>query len=249
MVQRCYIDEMVVKQVFILILLAQGFASRAQLSVGVGIGYSHNHLREDVSDRSYTRNKNGGGYAAYFKVDYQVTDWLGLRAGCGIIQKNHSFFRTQRYTGIYQRFANSYLQWPLMGKIKVFQKSKFNVHATVGIYCAYWLSARVSGVTPNIFNTTAVIDEGGQIVDYFFLTSYSARYEFNNVRDNRFEFGFAFGTEISYEFYDKYSFFLESNYYPSLTDQQQKYAINQSPRMNRTFSISAGCSMRIPSER
>jgi len=73
------------------------------------------------------------------------------------------------------------------------------------------------------------------------VANFGEKYKFNSLIDNRFEYGFDTGLQLDYKVNSKYSIFLDSNYYQSLTDQQKKYMINQVSKTNQTLCISIGC--------
>lgn len=230
---------------FIALLLVTTSIIKGQFFVGFDVGYNYNHLNTDISDRDYTKNTNENGYCIGLQFNYHLINLLSLQTGVGILQKNYSFTRTENYLGVHETFTNSYLQVPLTLQIRIFEKKKFQIFFNIGFYEAYWTFANVNGAIPNIFNTTSTIRNDGQIVQYLSLTNYSEKYQFNSLKDNRFESGLITGISINYDLNNKYSAFIESNYYQSLTDQQKKYMINQISKINQTLCISIGCLMKF----
>jgi hypothetical protein len=53
------------------------------------------------------------------------------------------------------------------------------------------------------------------------------------------------GLGVNYLWRNRYLFFVEGRYTRSLTDQQKAYEINQTPRYNDTYGLSAGCLLRM----
>ena len=219
---------------------------KAQFSAGIVIGYSNNHLNTDISNRTFTQNTSSAGFNLGFLFKYNYTYMFSFESGMNLLQKNYSFIRTDNYKGVYETFTNTYLQLPITAKIKIFEERKFKVFFNNGIYGAYWLFAKVKGTTPNIFNTSANLGSDGQIIQYLSLSSYSEKYQFNNDKDNRFEFGLQTGIAIEYKINNKYSISFECKYYHSLTDQQKEYMIEQISKFNQTFSISVGFLLKFP---
>ena len=233
---------------FLLSLLVVSFAGKAQFSVGVSGGYSNNHLNTDISNRVYTTNTNGNGFSADLQINYNLSNRISLQSGLGLVQKNYSFIRTGDYQGVFETFTNTYLQLPLTARVKILEKKKLRILFNIGVYEAYWTFAHVHGATPNILNSTNSTNSSGQMVQYTNIDNYSEKYQFNTIKDNRFEFGLTAGISIQYAINNKYSIFIEPDYYQSLTDQQKKYMINQIPNINQTFRVSMGFIMKLATD-
>ena len=238
---------MPIKKVLVIVGFSLVFSSvtSAQFSAGFTGGYSYNHLSTDISNSLYTRNKSQGGYSLGLTCYYAFSEMISLQSGAGLIQKNYSFKRTGKYTGIYETFTNGYIQVPFTVQFKIFEEKKVTVFLNAGIYCAYQAYSKVKGTTPGIFNSVDSVTTDGQIIQYLSFVNYSEDYHFNNKRDNRLEFGFGMGAEIHYALSRKYSVLIQSVYFQSVTDQQRKYMINQRTRINQTFSLSMGCMIRF----
>jgi hypothetical protein len=235
------------RQIFIYIFfLAVSHVCIAQFSIGLESGYSYNHLNTNISNRDFTENNNKSGYGLGVRIKYDFTSLFSIMIDVGYIQKNYSFDRTDNYEGIHETFTNVYLHIPLRNEIRIFEKGNFKTYFNYGIYLAYWLTAKETGIIPNIYNSTSEVGSDGQITQYFSFTSYSSNYNLNTLRDNRFEFGLVSGLDISYTLNNKYSIFLEASFYQSLTDQQKKYMVNQISKINQTFCISIGCMIKLP---
>jgi hypothetical protein len=237
------IDKKIISLLLLLLILT--FSGKAQFSVGVSGGYSNNHLNTDISNRVDTKNTNGGGYNASLLVNYNLSNWISIQSGLSLVQKNYSFVRNGDYQGIFETFTNTYIQLPLTTRVKVLEKGKFKLLFHIGVYEAYWAFAHVNGATPNILNSSNSTNSNGQMVQYSYIDDFSEKYQFNNIKDNRFEFGLTAGISIHYTLNNKFSIFIEPEYYQSLTDQQKKYMINQIPNINQTFCVSMGCIMKL----
>ncbi len=234
---------MINKQIvfFCALLFVSICTCEAQLSVGVVAGYNYNHLITDIKNREFTKNTIERGYCTGLQINYSLTNLLSLQTGIDLLQKNYSFTRTGEYTGVYETFTNSYIQLPIAVKLRLLEKRKFQIFLKAGVYGAYWAYANVKGTTLNIFNSTHTISNEGQIIQYLSLTDYSEKYQFNDTKDNRYEFGLNSGISIQYALNRKYSALIESNYFQSVTDQQKHYMINQISKINQTLCISIGC--------
>jgi len=238
-----------IKYIYLLLLLVCDCIGinhiSAQTAIGVKCGYTDNYINADLSNREYTHLENMGGYSLGIIYKKTITNIFALKAELGLIQKNYRVERSESYTGIYENYHNSYFQLPLTGQIDIFKRPKFSIALNGGAYCAYWVYAKVNGVTPNVFDTSNQLVADGQGTQNFYLTSYSEKYNFNKFKDNRFEFGLQTGGTLQYSINEKHSFFLEYNYYQSFSDIQKKYMVNQKSRINQTFLLSAGFLLRF----
>jgi hypothetical protein len=236
------------KIISFLLFLIICFAGKAQFSVGISGGYSNNHLNTDISNRVDTKNTNGGGFCASLLINYNLSNWISIQSGLGLVQKNYSFVRNGDYQGVFETFTNTYLQMPLTARIKILELKKFKITFNIGAYEAYWTFAHIHGATPNILNSTNSTNSSGQMVQYTSIDNFSEKYQFNNIKDNRFESGLTAGICFHYDINNKYSIFIEPDYYQSLTDQQKKYMVNQIPNINQTFCVSMGFIMKLATD-
>ena len=237
------------KQIIIVLFSLISIPNQAQFSIGFDLGYDYNHLNTPVSNKIFTKNTNIGGYSSSFQINYNFNNLFSLKTGFGLLQKNYSFTRTGDYLGVYETFTNFYFQVPINVQLKIIEIRKFKLFVFGGIFSAYWAFAKVHGATPNIFNSTNTVGNDGQIIQYLTLANYSEKYQFNAIKDKRFEFGFVTGLSINYGLNSNFSIFLEPKYYQSLTDQQKQYMVNQVPKINQTLCISIGCLMKLPSNK
>jgi hypothetical protein len=221
----------------------------AQTSIGVKGGYTNNCLNTSIMGRSYTHQVNLGGYSFGVFCERSVSRIFAVRADIELIQKNYSFQRTEKYKGIYEDYYNTYCQLPVILQVDVFKRKKFNIALNTGVFGAYWIYAKVNGVTPNVFDTTNQLDEDGKGTQNFNLTNYSEKYQFNKQKDNRFEFGLLTGINIQYDANEKNGFFIECLYYQSLTDIQKKYMENQVSNINQTLQVSVGFLLKLNSHK
>lgn len=166
---------MISKSLFFIscILIIFSTSVKSQFSTGVTIGYSNNQLSTDISNRTFTRNKNYGGFCMELIFGNSLSRLVSFRTGIGFLQKNFSFKRTDKYAGVFETFTNSYIQFPLVGQIKIIEIKRLCVSLSTGFYGAYWAYAKVCGATPNIFDSSYGFDDDGQMVQYLSLTSYS----------------------------------------------------------------------------
>jgi hypothetical protein len=82
------------------------------------------------------------------------------------------------------------------------------------------------------------------------LTNYQEfdeEYTFSTEKDNRFEFGALAGLGFQYMPNKKYVFSIEARYTPALSDQQNAYSENQTPRYNDTYGVFVGMQYQLSS--
>jgi outer membrane protein with beta-barrel domain len=215
------------------------FTSRAQLLMGIQAGVSSNNLHTSIANRASATINRKDGYTIGMPVQYRINSWLYAAALPDITQKNYSIDRTDSLTGVYEQWSNTYLQLPLM--LHFIYGKRLQVFADAGAYIGYWTSGRVKGKTPNVFGVTDIFNPvTGQRTETYPLTAYDEKYNFNNRRDRRFEFGWVAGFGLQYKVRNRYSVYAEVSRYESLTDQQKKYMVNQEPQYNETITLSIG---------
>ncbi|HEY4788607.1 MAG TPA: porin family protein [Bacteroidales bacterium] len=232
-----------------IIILIVSLSIKAQYSIGLDGGYSYNHLNTKISNRGFTNNKNESGFNADMQINYDLYNFLRLNTGISLTQKNYSLVRDGEYLGEYETFTNTYFQIPVTIQLEIFKIKEFEFSIKTGLYGAYWAFAKVNGAIPNIFSSTDIVGNNGQIVQYLSFVKYSEKYQFNKTKDNRFEFGLKTGIGINYPFHKKYSLLAEFNYVQSITDQQKRYMVNQTQKFNETFSISVGCLIKLTNKK
>ena len=132
-----------------LILALTAFATlqaSAQWRIGVNVGGMYNHY---VIDKHYFDDyqyKDRWGVGFGLMGQYDILDWLGVRAELDYVQKNHQQMRTLEETDC--RITNSYLQLPVMASFS-FGGTKLRGFCHVGAYGGYWLNSRIKGVAIN----------------------------------------------------------------------------------------------------
>jgi hypothetical protein len=221
-----------------------------QFSVGVEAGVANNYLVTNVSNLVSTQYNTLSGFSATVPVTYKVTDWFGLKASLGFMQKNYEYARTGFYQGVYEDFTNGYVQLPVMGQF-MFGSDKIKGYANLGGFAGYWLTAHVKGRMPNILNqpayssTSSSTSQPNNVFDEFTAYDYSEKYQFNTTKDKRLELGVLAGLGLSYQVTDTYRVFAEASYYDGLTDLQKKYETQQVPRYNTTYVFSLGIMFNI----
>lgn len=222
----------------ILVLWLTGIqAASAQWRVGVNAGYAHNTL--DI-DRGYAydmRYGSRGGFTMGVPVQYDFTDWFGLRAELAYVAKGQNMHRTHYYGALESDIRNHYLQLPVMASFS-FGGSRLRGFVNAGAYVGAWLACYEEGMNKNMFGgspESGLLDENNAYIS-------DGKLDFDSRRDNRFEAGLTGGLGIRYLLLPRVEVSLEGRCYYALTDQQKNYMYFHTPRYNTTFALLAGVS-------
>ena len=253
-----FIKKRILPHLGFFVMLVFSIHSKAQLYVGAEVGGNQNYLIKNVSSLNATEivPKNGITLAAI--VQYKFNDWFSVEATPQFIQKNYQIQRTGYYTGVYQRTDNNYLQLPVSAKFS-FGTKKWKGFVDLGVYAAYWISSHIKGKIPNILDQSAynqaynpyvdaptspvVMSE--TIFDDYNPYTFSQKYQFDKIKDRRYELGLSAGLGVSYEATPKITVFAEFKYSDALTDQQKKYQYVQDAQYNETGSFLVGFTRKI----
>jgi hypothetical protein len=217
----------------------------SQYSLGLFAGYSNNHLLTDISNRSYTQNKNGNSFGVCVAFNYEYNRSINFQSQIDLLHKDYSFVRTGNYAGIYTDYKNAYLQLPLIIQYKLSDKGKWQFFTDAGLYVSYWVFGKTKGVISNIFNSYDSINNIGQRTHYLRYASYSQKYQFDDAKDNRFELGALAGLTTIYRLNQKYSLAVNARFYQAFTPQERRYSINQAMKYNQTVFISIGYMLHL----
>lgn len=214
------------KKLFSLALLALLLPTAvfAQWRVGVNAGADLNHYTIDTQFQSDYHYKNRWGVTLGVMGQYDVNDWLGLRAELDWTQKNHRMRRPVAQTIDY-KYRNDYLQLPVMASFS-FGGEKLRGIFNGGIYTGYWLNSDRKGTEYNSF-TSKIYDIDEKV-------------EFNDERDRRWDFGFVGGAGLEYRFTDHWAAQVELRYYHSTVSVQKDYTGFKDYRYNSTLALQAG---------
>ena len=205
---------------------AAGFspvAYRAQWRIGVNVGGMYNHY---VIDKHYFDDyqyKDRWGVGFGLMGQYDILDWLGVRAELDYVQKNHQVQRTLDELDC--RITNSYLQLPVMASFS-FGGTKLRGFCHVGAYGGYWLNSRIKGVA----------------INHLIFESYDIDEDipFDSERDQRWDFGFLGGLGMEYRFASHWAAQVEMRYYHSVVSTQKDYMRVKDPKYNSTLALQAG---------
>lgn len=214
------------------------FSSRAQWSIGLQAGYTHNSLTTSSGyfyDRVYHPQ---GGFTIGIPVKYTFTDWFALGAEATFVQKGYDARRSGFYDILHDDVSNNYLSVPLYARFS-FGGTRLRGFVNAGGYLSGWLSSYRKGTVYENFGSSDSESIFG-LEDIKTIYHYDEKVEFDSRRDNRFEAGAMAGAGISYQLIANLEIFGECRYYHSLTDMQKDYMKKQVPRYNNTFAFQAG---------
>ena len=198
-------------------------ASHAQWRAGVTVGADYNMYTMDKQYESDWQTKGRWGVTVGITGQYDVTDWLGVRADLNWTQKNYCRYRDRM--PISYKFFNDYLQLPVMASLSM-GGEKLRGFVNLGVYGGYWLSSHREGEDMNMFANK-----------YY---SFSEKVEFDSDRDQRWDCGLVAGLGLEYRFTNRWAAQVEARYYHSTTSVQKQYMKVKDYRYNSTIAIQAG---------
>lgn len=217
-------------------LVLNSVQAQQHWSIGIDVGYTNNEFYTNISNYEYSYYKKEGGCIISMPLQYAVRDWFAIQAEPGFIQKSFSLWQTlQTAEPTHLKSTYEYLQLPVMAHFS-FGSHKWKGFMNIGGYSAYWVSGHIKGTEVDNYNVPfyppALL---------YLPQKVDSKYEFDDRRDRRLQFGFLAGAGVEYMLCAKYSVFAESRYYQDQTEQQKSYMHNQVPRYNNTIAITAGC--------
>lgn len=196
----------------------------AQWRVGVNGGATYNHFIIDKQYQTDYQFKDRWGVTLGIMGQYDVNNWLGIRAELDWTQKNYRHTREIEKLMNY-RYANNYLQLPVMASFS-FGGQKVRGFLNTGIYGGYWLNSKREGYDSNTFTDKTY--------------TFSETISFNSDRDQRLDFGFVGGAGVEYRFANHWAAQVEMRYYYSTVSTQKEYSGFKDPRYNSTLALQAG---------
>lgn len=212
------------KKLFTILALMLPSLGFAQWRVGVNGGADNNHF---IIDKHYQTDyvyDDRWGVTLGVMGQYDVNDWLGIRAELDWTQKNYRHHRQENQLMDY-KYVNNYLQLPVMASFS-FGGQKLRVFCNAGIYGGYWLTSGREGFETNTFTER--------------VYEFSEDISFNSERDQRLDFGFLAGLGLEYRFAKHWAAQVELRYYYSCVSQQKDYMHVKDPRYNSTLALQAG---------
>ena len=196
----------------------------AQWRVGVNGGATYNHSTISKHYMTDYQWKDRWGVTLGVMGQYDVNDWLGVRAELDWTQKNYRLTR-QIFSVLDYKYVNNYLQLPVMASFS-FGGKQLRGFCNAGVYGGYWLTSGREGTDFN--NSSEKVYE------------FSEDIKFNSERDQRFDFGFVGGIGLEYRFCQRWAAQVEMRYYYSTVSTQKDYMRLSDPRYNSTLGVQAG---------
>jgi hypothetical protein len=199
--------------------------------IGLASGYTNNSLYTSTAGRPFTEYNNGHGFEIAVPVRYQFNSWFAIQGEIQYIQKNYVWQRTGEYDRIKSSVRNSFLDFPFMLNFSL-GNEKLRAFTNLGAYAGIWIRSHRKGTLAE--NTIDPYNPGA-----VYYHDFDEKAEFDKRRDARFDGGLLAGLGVQYAF-NPCSVFIEGRYYYGLTDLQQNYSNQLTPRMNSTFNIRLG---------
>ena len=197
----------------------------AQWRAGVNVGADRNHFIIDKQFQTDYKFTDRWGVTMGVMGQYDVKDWLGVRAELNWTQKNYRLERPLMQTTDY-KYTNNYLQLPVMASFG-FGGERLRGLLNLGCYGGYWLNSSRKGYDFNNFTWKSY--------------DFTEKVGFNDERDQRWDFGFVAGAGMEYRFAEHWAAQAELRYYYSTTSVQKvEYSGFKDPRYNSTLAIQAG---------
>lgn len=216
------------KIAFTLVVISFSLVVNAQWRIGGTVGatynlYSrHNHYMSDWHYQgAWGRVRNVYFGSLGIMGQYDVNDWLGIRADLNWTMKNHRQYRTM-ISKDYET-QNSYIQLPVMASFS-FGGQKLRGFINAGFYTGYWLVSEDYGTVNN--------------------NKYIYTNDFEGKRDQRIDFGCVGGVGLEWRFKIKNKDWawqiLETRLYYSTKSIQKDYMKIKDPRYNTTIALQSG---------
>lgn len=220
-------------------MFVAGLPVFGQWVIGLGGGLGSNSLQTNIANRPQQSLQPMSGL--FFELPLSYSFQLGGKAGmgrfgitveasCTFLQKNYSLNRTDTLQDLDQQYRNAYGQLPLAA-LFFYKKGPFCVELGGGYYIGYWISGRVKGGMPDIFNTA---------LPYPATYSFDEAYVFDDNKDNRWENGWTAQGRFAVRVQGTIDLFAAGHFFQAVTDQQKAYMLQQIPRYNSTWVLSLG---------
>ncbi len=198
-------------------------SSFAQWRAGVNIGADYNHYSLSTNYQNDVKYNDRWGVTMGLMGQYDVFDWLGVRAELDWTQKNYHRERVILKEQDY-RFTNNYLQLPVMASFS-FGSQQLRGFCNAGFYVGYWMNSYLKGTDLNSIS----------LIEY----NFNQKYSFLKERDQRWDFGYVGGLGVEYRFADNWAAQLEARYYYSVTSTNKSNTMADN-RYHSTLALQAG---------
>lgn len=209
-------------------LLMATTGAMAQWRIGANIGAADNNLSIDTQYQYDWRYNNRWGLQAGVMGQYDVADWLGVRAELNFQQRGYTMRRTQYPLQQTQlNYRDNYLTLPVMASFS-FGGKKVRGFLNAGVYGGYWLNSHAKGtVVPDFEEADAT-------------SSVDTPVELSSTRDQRLDFGYVGGVGVEYRFHSHWAAQVEARYYYSVVSKKKQYQATKDYQYNNTISLTGG---------
>lgn len=209
---------------FMLFSLPQ--ALHAQWKVGVNAGATYNLYSLDKQFMTDYRYDGVWGLTLGVASQYSFTEWLGLKAGLNIAQRNYRHTRNAYADRLDCLYRNDYLLLPFTADFS-FGGRSLRGFLDLGVYGGYWLSGHRSGKEYTSFGETP--------------QTFSEDIVFLAEKDQRWDFGYAGGIGLEWRFAPHWAVQAEAlGYYSVVSSVKQYMAQVKDYRYNTTPGLQAG---------
>ncbi|MBO4476503.1 MAG: PorT family protein [Bacteroidales bacterium] len=212
------------RALLLFLALLMPFAAHAQWRVGVTGGADYNLYSMDKQYMTDFRIDGMWGATAGISGQYDIADWLAVRADLNWTQKNYRKHRVV-LSQIDYRYRNDYLQLPVMASFSA-GGTRLRGFCNLGVYAGYWLAGRLGGSDFNNFGDY-VMDINESIV-------------FNPESDQRLDFGPVGGLGLEYRLGPHWAAQAELRCYYSTVSTSRQYMRVRDYRYNTTMAAQLG---------
>ena len=186
--------------------------AQAQWRVGVTGGAAYNVFNMDQQYMTDYKVDGRWGVTLGITGQYNVTDWLGVRADLNWTQKNYR----------HSRVVYSDVDY----KLTSFGGERLRGFCNLGVYGAYWLNSHRKGSDWNSFADR--------------VTLFDEKVDFYDKRDQRWDCGLVGGVGLEYLITRHWAAQAEVRHYYSTTSTTKQYMRNKDYRYHSTTAIQLG---------
>lgn len=221
------------KIILFLTLVSLQMLAMAQWSVGVHGGMSNTTITRSQADRIDETYGSLPGFDAGIEGRHCVTDWLSLRCGVTVMQRNHRLQRHLNYLSpVYTDHLNTYLTLPVVADFS-FGGTRLRGHLLIGGFAGFWMQQRVKGTTYGM-------------TDYdVFFNPFDQQVAFAE-HNRRFDAGTVGGIGLSYAITSSLALNIDALLYYDLVSHHKGYPNLQDYRYLNTTTLTLGLTYHIP---
>ena len=212
------------RKILLTLALLTALVAQAQWRVGVTGGADYNVYAMDKQYLDDYRIDGRWGVTLGVTGQYDINDWLGVRADLNWTQKNYRKHRIVLDKMDY-KYQNDYLQLPVMASFSV-GGQQLRGFCNLGVYGGYWLNSHREGSDFNNFGEYAI--------------TFSEKVAFDDDVDQRWDCGLLGGVGVEYRITPHWAAQAEVRYYYSTTSTTKQYMQKKDYRYNSTTAIQIG---------